>query len=121
MIALINEKLKPFVSSSVDIYGMAVLDKMGNIISEHTKAAKLDTKGIYELGLISDEIFAMVSRADGGNVSEIAIYTDKVNLTGFPVHNGLLTVFLVLPVKSMKLAIIKMQAKKIISEIESMF
>ncbi|MEO0230219.1 MAG: response regulator [candidate division WOR-3 bacterium] len=113
----LREKFSSVVKEISDILALLAIDCEGNVINAAERVSTGVTQVLKVWAPALKNIIQSAGRTSIGSVKDITLTSDKYHLLITDAKNGTLLIVAVIPVKSMKIALVKIKIKELINEI----
>ena len=113
----LREKFSAVVKEISDIQALIAVDGEGNILNVVERVTTGITQVIKTWAPAFRNIIQIASKTPVGAIRDITLSSDKHHLLISEAKNGNLIVIAVIPVKSMKIALVKIKVKELIAEL----
>lgn len=113
----LKEKFTGVVKEISDILALLVVDAEGNIISSSKRVSTGVPQVLKIWAPALKNIVQSAGKTSVGSIKDITLTSDKYHLLITDAKNGSLLIVAVIPVKSMKIALVKIKIKELITEI----
>ncbi|MEO0229697.1 MAG: response regulator [candidate division WOR-3 bacterium] len=113
----LKEKFSSVVKEISDILALIAIDSEGNIINAAERISTGVTQVLRIWAPALKNILQSAGKTSIGSIKDITLTSDKYHLLITDARNGSLLIVAVIPVKSMKIALVKIKIKELINEI----
>ncbi|MGB9910619.1 MAG: response regulator [Candidatus Hydrothermia bacterium] len=113
----LKEKFTGVVKEISDILALLVVDSDGNIVSSSERVSTGVPQVIKIWAPALKNIVQSAGKTSIGSIKDITLTSDKYHLLITDAKNGSMLIVAVIPVKSMKIALVKIKIKELITEI----
>ncbi|MEO0264709.1 MAG: response regulator [candidate division WOR-3 bacterium] len=113
----LKEKFSSVVKEISDILALIAIDSEGNIINAAERISTGVTQVLRIWAPALKSILQSAGKTSIGSIKDITLTSDKYHLLITDARNGSLLIVAVIPVKSMKIALVKIKIKELINEI----
>ncbi|MEO0265752.1 MAG: response regulator [candidate division WOR-3 bacterium] len=113
----LKEKFSSVVKEISDILALIAIDSEGNIINAAERISTGVTQVLRIWAPALKNILQSAGKTSIGSIKDITLTSDKYHLLITDARNSSLLIVAVIPVKSMKIALVKIKIKELINEI----
>lgn len=113
----LRDKCASVVKEISDIQALVAIDGEGNILNISERISTGVTQVLKIWAPAFKNIIQSASRTSIGTIKDITLASDKYHILITDARNGSLIIVAVIPVKSMKIALVKIKIKELITEI----